>query len=682
MARPLALDSVSLTTAGVGLVTDADGVITPTAVTGLFVDDVRVVSSWQITLDAATRRVGRQSLGASADRLLFTVGAEGSIDPVGTFERRRAVTADGLREDVLVTTYVRPLVGSLRLEAARDDQPVFIVGDPAGDDAGEQPSMLVAGSAAGRFTLPGPAGGADVDISAPGWRVDGGALVIDLDVSPGDTWTTSLTVAATTLSPSSPIPAEPGSTSLSASPSALAALVARGRDDLAALTMSVDGRLVIAAGSPFFLALFGRDSLIAGIQALIVTPERLTDILTVLAAHQGRTTDLATRAQPGRIVHELRLGRAGVFGVAPGTPYYGAVDTAPLFVLALGEAADWGAPTDALAALLPAADAALEWCHQLGDVDGDGFIESVPHASGLINLGWKDSADSILDADGRVYVGPVALPEVQAYWYRALQTMARLEQHLGVGDGKQRIADAEQLAARFAAAFCYARDGSTFVGLGLDGDKRLLEVAASNAGHVLWSGILPPAVAVEVAHQLAAPDLFSGWGLRTLSSAAAGYNPFGYHRGSVWPHDTAIALHGAARYGVTATVHALSSGLVDLGTALGGQFPELVSGLDRAGTELPVPYGAACRPQAWAAGAPLVALRALLGLEPDVPGGVLRLHPMLPDGATIEVRRLRIGDELVSIRAEGGRILDVDSRSRVITGPKALLSSTDWCPAT
>ena len=438
---------------------------------------------------------------------------------------------------------------------------------------------------------------------------------------------------------------------------------------------------MFGAGSPFFLALFGRDSLVAGIQALLDTPQRLTDILTVLARRQATATDELTRAEPGRILHELRLGRAGVFGVAPGTAYYGAVDTAALFVVAIGEALRWGASSDTIARLLPAAYAALEWCRQYGDIDGDGFVESVPHPSGLTNLGWKDSGDSMVDSDGTTLIGKMALPEVQAYWYRAARTMADVEQHLGLGDGAAALAEAERLAGDFAASFLFDGVGGPFVGLALDTDKQLLAVRASNAGHVLWSGVLSPDVAVPVAHQLADPDLFSGWGVRTLSSAAAGYNPFGYHRGCVWPHDTGFALHGASRYGVGDVVRKLADGLVALGTEQGGQLPELVSGLGRSDLTLPVPYPAACRPQAWAAGASLTIVRGLLGLEPDIPNGVLRLNPALHPGHTITIRGMRCGEHEVSLTATGTELVEIHAPTLdVVTGPAAVLATTGWCP--
>lgn len=680
MSRALATDSLSMTGGGAALVTDAGGSIEPTAVAGLFVDDVRVLSEWRIDTSAAAQLVGRVRLGPSSDRLISTLGAPGTVDPVATFDRTRTITGDGLHEELVISSYAGPLACTLRLHVARDERSIFAIGDA--DHAVETiVETVVATATAGRFLLRGPAGSPAATIEAQGWQLDDGVLCIDPHAEAGEAWRTSVSVVVERDSAPDPDVDDPALLAVETSSPELSAVVATGRADLRALTFPVDELRVFGAGSPFFLALFGRDSLVTGIQALLDTPERLTDILTVLARRQATATDDSTRAEPGRILHELRLGRAGVFGVAPRTAYYGAVDTAALFVVALGEALQWGASRNTVARLLPAAYAALEWCRRYGDADGDGFVESVPHPSGLTNLGWKDSGDSMVDVDGATLVGTMALPEVQAYWYRAARTIADIEQHLGLGDGAVALAEAERLAGDVAESFLFDSAGGPFVGLALDGKKHLLAVRASNAGHVLWSGVLRPEVAVPVARQLADPDLFSGWGVRTLSSAAAGYNPFGYHRGGVWPHDTGFALHGAARYGAVDVVRQLADGLVALGIANGGQLPELVSGFDRSDVPLPVPYPAACRPQAWAAGASLTVLRALLGLEPDVPNKVIRLHPMLRPGHTVTLRGLRCGPHEISLTASGSEVVDVDAPTLdVVTGPAAVLATTGWCP--
>ncbi len=677
MARPLDRDSLSLTAAGAGLVTDADGSIRPDAVSGLIVDDRRVISRWQLDIAGASmRRAGWHRVGASTDELLFTLGVGDVIDPVAVLVRRRTVDGRGFQELISITAYAVPLRMTVTLMVARDDQPVFHLGDAQAD---ARPATTPQPHPSGGV-LPPPGEGSDVTVECAGWHFDDGRFVVDVELAVGETWTT--TIAARVDGHRDVHPrTEPTSMSITTSPPDLGLVVDDARADLRALVMPVGERDVVAAGSPFFLALFGRDSMIAGMQNVLDSHRPLVDVLALLAEHQAVERDELTGAQPGRILHELRLGREGVFGVSPGTPYYGAVDTSALFVVALGEAARWGAPRDEIAALLPAARAALRWCTAHGDVDGDGFVESVPHPSGLTNLGWKDSSDSIIDAQGSVFVGRTALAEVQAYWYRALRTLAELERWTGTGDGEDHDRDAAALAERFVAAFVYETDAGPFVGLALDDRKQLLTVRTSNAGHVLWSGVLPHPIADSVASQLAGDDLFSGWGVRTVGARAAGYNPFGYHRGSVWPHDTAMAMHGAARIGRDDVVRTLGAGLLALGLALGGQLPELLSGIGRADVDLPVPYAAACRPQAWAAGAILMATRALLGLEPDATTGTLLLRPCLPDGMSIEVRNAAIGESRVSFTVRGSEILDLDAPGwDVVTGDAAILARGGWGP--
>jgi glycogen debranching enzyme len=680
MARPLATTSHSLTAAGAALVTDAAGSINPAAVEGLLVDDVRIVSHWHLDVVGLTAQmIGRESISPSSDHLLFTLRTAGLIDPVALLERTRVVTGRGMSETIRLTAFVMPLHIPLRLTATRDDCTMYEIGEVAPFTA---PVSDIGGlEAVTGFWLAGPPGSEPVSLDAPGWDLDGGELRRDVALEAGGTWEGRVRVESPSVTrPDVAVGLRPGAV-VTTSPPDLGHSIARSQADLTALTIPLNGRNVLGAGSPFFLALFGRDSLITGIQHLLADSDRLLDILGALGEYQATGFDETSGAEPGRILHELRIGKAGVFGVAPGTPYFGAVDTSALFVVALGEAMRWGAPMATIAALVPAARAALDWCRDLGDVDGDGFIESVPHATGLKNLGWKDSEDSMLRADGTFVVGKVALSEVQAYWYRALRTMAEIEQLLGLSDGADDLAAAAELATRFASSFVFESNGAPFIGLALDEHKQLLEVRTSNAGHVLWSGILPVDIGVAVAEQLAAPDLFSGWGVRTASRDALGYNPFGYHRGSVWPHDTGFALHGAARYGVTSTVTALANGLTRLEAACGGQLPELLGGIGSDAVSMPVPYTAACRPQAWAAGTPLVVARALLGLEPDVPRGLVRLNPSLPEDVEIRVEGLRLGGHAISFSARGTHVFDIASAGlTMLTGPEALLPSTGWCP--
>lgn len=680
MASPLAADALSLTAGGTALVTSGDGTIAPDVTAGLFVDDRRALSQWRLdAIGGGLRLVSRARRGVGHDRLLFAVSVGRTIDPVALLERVRVVEPRRLVETFTLTAFGDPVALRLQLAAARDDAAIYAL------DAGTARGP-VAGSPGGVTAVLSAAGLADVEIVADGWELADGVLAVLADAAPGAPWTSCVAVE---------VPgdrytvAEQSRLETTSQPPALAQLLRRAHEDLAGLTVGVaGGGSFTAAGSPFFLALFGRDSMIAGMQSLLGAPGRLLDSLDQLAAHQGTSADPETRAQPGRILHELRLGRMGVFGVPPGKPYFGAADVNALFAVALGEAASWGADRERLAALLPAAQRALAWCVEYGDRDGDGFIEFAPDPGGLTNIGWKDSDDSMVRADGSVFVGTVALSEVQAYWYRGLRSVAALERLLGVGDGSEHDRRAATLAVAFRQRFVVDIDGRPFVALALDGDKQPLRTRSSNAGHVLWAGILPADIGADVAVQLAESDMASGWGLRTLSAANPGYNPFGYHRGTVWPHDTAIATLGASRYGAGGTVRTLASSLVELAAQLGGELPEVLSGIARSDVDVPVPYLASCRPQAWAAGAPLMAARALLGLEPDVPAGMLRLRPVLGagdgdgDGDELTLRDLPLGPHRVTLHVRGSELVDAESATGLdIVLSDDCLATTPWSPS-
>jgi glycogen debranching enzyme len=310
--------------------------------------------------------------------------------------------------------------------------------------------------------------------------------------------------------------------------------------------------------------------------------------------------------------------------------------------------------------LLPAVDAALQWMVAFGDRDGDGYIEyerATP--GGLLNQGWKDSHDSISFADGRLATGPIALAEVQAYTYAAWRAGAAL----AIADGRagvaiDRGARADDVRRRFNADFWMPASGALAVAL--DGDKRQVDAITSNMGHCLWTGIVDGALVPEVAHQLIGPELASGWGVRTLATSMGRYNPISYHNGSVWPHDTAIAVAGLRRAGYPQAANRLAQDLLRAADAVGGRLPELYAGITPAELSRPVPYPTSCSPQAWAAAAPLLLLRSILGLEPDIPGGVMRVAPVLPDGATfLHLARMPLAGTTVAIDVDGD---DVDVR--------------------
>jgi hypothetical protein len=674
MARPLPINSISLTSAGAGLVTDDHGMVAPDQVAGLLVDDVRVVSTWRVELPSMTAQlVGYDQPDPSRDLLTFIVFSARRIDPCALLERRREVNGRGMTETLRLVSLGEAIEQQVRVSICRDDLTMYDIGGPA-----VAPQALPISDAEGQLMLPG-GGEGPIILDAPGMSLVDGVLVAEVTLVPGDAWSATIRItvpSADRLAAVSP-PLSPSR--VTSTPPVLGQVISEAREQLAPLVIPWAGRTVAAAGSPFFLAVFGRDAMITAAQSLLEGTTLLTDTLSLLRDYQATEDDALTRAQPGLIVHELRLGHAGVFGVPPRSPYYGAVDTPALFVCMLGEAARWGAGRDQIAALMPAAEHCLAWCERRGAQSAHGFISSAPDEGGLTNRGWKDSGDSLLTATGDVYVGPNALAEVQAYWYRALRTMADLRRWLGDDDGAMLDHHAEDLAMRFDERFLYRTKAGRYVGIAIDGDDQLLQVKTSNAGHALWAGIVHDDVAADIAAQLVADDMFSGWGVRTVGRDEPGYHPFGYHRGTVWPHDTSLCAVGAARYACADEVHRIATSIFDLHVASQAHLPELLSGLPRQDHSSPIPYPAACRPQAWAAAAPMMSLNALLGIEPDLPNGRLYIAPALHDDEEVRVEQLALGGAVVSFTARGRQVADVKADGvEVVTGEGASLAKGPW----
>lgn len=368
---------------------------------------------------------------------------------------------------------------------------------------------------------------------------------------------------------------------------------------------------VVAAGSPWFLALFGRDSLITSMQAMPLNVELGLNVLEALALRQGKTVTLETDEQPGRILHEVRAGEAVGRPGGWGDIYYGAVDATPLFIMTLAEALKWGAPMDEVRRLMAAAESAYEWMQTWGDPDGDGLIEYPGRAArtGLDNQAWKDSYDSIRHTDGELAEGPIAVVEVQGYKHAALLDLAFLRERLDTSDPEPLLREAEVL--RDQIHDLYWMDDEECFALALDGNKKQVRSISTNAGHLLWTATALDEIAPRLASRLMQPDMFTGFGLRTLSSNNPGWNPLSYHCGTVWPHDSAIVAAGMFRYGLDELGTRLSNAILDAANCCEGRLPELFAGFDREHFPTPVPYPSSCSPQAWAAGAPLMLARYL-----------------------------------------------------------------------
>jgi glycogen debranching enzyme len=440
----------------------------------------------------------------------------------------------------------------------------------------------------------------------------------------------------------------------------LAAAVERSGADLGALRIFDPDHPtlpILAAGAPWFMTVFGRDSLLTAWMTLLADPTIARGVLLTLARFQGQDVNPETDEEPGKILHEMRFGAAGQLSLGGGQVYFGTVDATPLFVMLLGELRRWDHTDDLVAELLPHADRALAWIEEFGDRDGDGYVEYLRgSAHGLVNQGWKDSWDGISFADGRLATAPIALCEVQAYVYGAYVARAYFARDAGdTATFERYAAKARSLRDRFNEDF-WMEDRGTYA-LGLDGDKRPIDAVASNVGHCLWAGIVDPDRAARVADTLLSGEMFSGFGVRTLASSMPRYNPVSYHNGSVWPHDNALCAAGLARYGFVEHAHRIICAQIDVADASDGTLPELFAGFDRGQLGVPAAYPTSCRPQAWAAASPLLWLRTLLRLDPWASRGEVWCYPQLPPGiARLHVEGIHVAGQALTVRAEPGHV--------------------------
>ena len=457
-------------------------------------------------------------------------------------------------------------------------------------------------------------------------------------------------------------------------------------DDMAALRLPFEQRhvteFVPAAGLPWFVALFGRDSLIVSLQNALVYPDFARGALDQLSQWQATERDDYRDAEPGKILHELRRGELAHFKLIPHTPYYGTADATPLYLITLHAAWKCTGDRAVVDRLLPVAEGCLRWIDEWGDRDGDGLQEYQTRSpKGYENMGWKDAGDSVMHADGSRVEGPKALCELQGYVFDAWLRMAELYE--AIGDPARAGALRSKAAAlfhRFNALFWNEEAG--FYAYGLDGAKRPILSIASNPGHLLWSGIVPPDRAARVVARLMQPDMWSGWGIRTLSAKHPSYNPYSYQNGSVWPHDNGLIALGFKRYGHAEQANAVARDVMGAaGFFALNQLPELYSGIQRDGSNFPVQYLGANVPQAWAAGSVFSLVQAMIGFQPDAPNGRLLLDPHLPDWLPdLTLRDLRVGQECFDIRfaRDGGQ-----TAFEVLKGDPAHVtrqSMTLWTP--
>lgn len=656
---------------------------------GLYFRDSRVVSRWRLRLDGQPV----QPLGGFAPDPfagVFLARAhvrDGRAEPTLLVERRR-VLGDGMREELILRNHgLEPAGVSVFVEVGTDFADLFAV--KVGRPSSESDVTVTVGPEEWRACTRGGTVERCVRVRAAGSTVAADGIAFRAVVPPAGTWRASLEVTASletqvgvpfTAAPTRAASAQGSPTGtarrvprVEADSLVLSATLARSQKDLDALALADPAKpedVVVAAGAPWFMALFGRDSLLTSSMALAVDPGLAVGTLRALARYQGRGTDPLTEEQPGRILHELRVGVDRSLALGGSDRYYGSVDATPLFVVVLGQLARWGVDPGIVDELLPAADRALEWIAEHGDRDGDGFVEYLRSTDrGLRNQGWKDSADGINFADGTLAEPPIALVEVQAYVYRAYRARGELAMRRGdlrtARDWDER---ADALKRRLNEAFWLPDLGAYAVGL--DADKRPIDALTSNIGHVLWAGAADRDKAASVAERLLSPELFSGYGIRTLATTMAAYNPASYHNGSVWPHDTALAVAGLARYGFTSHAQRVATGLIEAASYFSGRLPELFCGFDKTALPGPVPYPTSCSPQAWASAAPLEVLVAMLGLDPDVPAGKVVLSPTIPsEWGAVRVADVPLGPARLSVGVDQeGRVTATGAEKLQIMG--------------
>ncbi|MFB2919568.1 glycogen debranching N-terminal domain-containing protein [Aerosakkonema funiforme] len=429
--------------------------------------------------------------------------------------------------------------------------------------------------------------------------------------------------------------------------------IERAEKDVYLLRQSFDKGTVLSAGVPWFSTLFGRDSIIAASQILMYNSSIARETLMILAEYQGKINDEWRDEEPGKILHEIRFGEMARCGEVPHTPYYGTVDATPLWLMLYAEYYAWTADRETLDGLWPNALAAMDWIDR--NCQETGYLSYACRSSrGLVNQGWKDSGDCIVYRKGQLAKPPIALCEVQAYVYAAkvrLAEIARIKKHIDLSE--RWLEEANDLKARFNRDFWLEDEG--FCALALDGDGNQVDSITSNPGHCLNLGILTPEKAYTVAERLAAPDMFNGWGIRTLSSLSPAYNPMGYHIGSVWPHDNSLIAMGLRSLGSIDRALELCQGLIDMTLHQPYQRPpELFCGYERNGDNTPIRYPVACSPQAWATGSIFQLLQMTINLVPDAPNNYLRIiDPALPESIeSLSLHNLRVGGTLLDLEFE------------------------------
>jgi glycogen debranching enzyme len=659
---------------------DAHGDISPpgNCGLGLFHDDTRILSHCALTFSAGTAALlssrSTEMYSLQVDLAITDAPFGGDAwDPKNAVHIRREILLhDRMTERATLTNFLtRPVSLEVRLSLGCDFADIFEVRGWKRESRGQffEPEVGDRAVCYGYRGVDGRLMKSHVRFREAPTELDGCGAVWRLSLEPNERHTLLWEVLPETAADDRPMVEQPlldharlaglydqwrdGCASWSSDVAEFDRALAQSATDLRGLYGQVDGDHIIYAGIPWYTTVFGRDSLITSLQALPLNPRIAVDTLRYLARHQGEREDPFTEEQPGKIMHELRRGELARAGEIPHLPYYGTIDATPLWLILLHETWRWTGDEALVRELLPHAIRALEWIDRYGDIDGDGFVEyHRTSEKGLVNQGWKDSGDGVPFPDGTLPEPPIALVEVQGYVHDAKLRMAHLFRAVGQGQAGDALgAQAAVLGAAIRDRF-WMDELDTFA-VALDGEKRPIPTATSNAGHLLWSRVPGPEQAERMARHFMSPEMFSGWGLRTLSAAHRVYNPMSYHNGSVWPHDNAIVALGLSLAGHKSAALPILSGLHDAsGGFMNHRLPELFCGMDRGRSRAPVHYPVSCIPQAWAAGAVFMLLQAVTGILPDAPAGCLHVRaPQLPSFLRdLTVTRLRIGGSEVTMR--------------------------------
>lgn len=616
----------------------------PNQAEGFFYKDMRHLSKWKLTVDGITLDV------LSTDFTEYYFSQHFCVPPTGTIYKnptisviRRRFIGDGFVEDLTVLNHgTEAQELQLRLDVGCDFADLFEVKD-ALQKKGEfyqafREKQLVLGYRRESFVRE-----TRISSTIPVTEATASNVIFRITLQPKSAWNTKFHVTPVTgeTAHAPKFTTAAGiamrrdlkqwieqAPAVNCHPEAVRMYV-RNLVDIAALRFHPDTmseHSLPAAGLPWFMALFGRDSVITSYELLPFAPELASTTLHALAESQGKNEVELTEEEPGKILHELRFGELTHFHERPQAPYYGAADTTPLFLMLLDEYERWSGDVDLVRQLEPNARAALDWIDHWGDRDGDGYIEYQRKTTlGLDNQCWKDSWNSILFHDGTLAPTPRATCEIQGYAYDAKVRCARLAREIWKDEAlaSKLEAQAADLKRRFNTDFWIP--DREFFAVALDGHKKKVDSLCSNIGHLLWSGIVDDDKAVALRNHLMSPKMFTGWGVRTMAEGEAGFNPIEYHNGTIWPHDCMIVAAGLARYGFRKEATEIITGIFVASLFFRSRLPEVFAGYDREKTLFPVQYPTACLPQAWAAGSPMLGFRTLLGLEPK--GEVLTSAP-------------------------------------------------------